>query len=140
MRWSNFAAKSELNKDTRPPALGDLNAPTTTTSDTMGQTLYVDQIRTLCVDRTLFYFLVDPHLSDISPIPIPIVFWPPFRKSRVSGQSVLVPANSFTLAIQVAQAVDVTVALGCVRTVHGFLAKDYCFCVRSKTRQRPRTD
>jgi hypothetical protein len=63
-------------------------------------------------------------------MPIPIVLRPPVRKSRVSGHSVLVPTNSFILTIQVAQAVDVTVALGCVRTVHGFFAEDYYFCVR----------
>ena len=71
--------------------------------------------------------LVDPHLSNILPIPVPIVLRPPIRKSRVSGQSVLVPTHSFTLAVQVAQAVDVAVALRRVRTVHGFLAKYYCF-------------
>jgi hypothetical protein len=60
-------------------------------------------------------------------MPIPIVLRPPVRKSRVSGHSVLVPTNSFILTIQVAQAVDVAVALRCVRTVHGFFAEDDCF-------------
>ena len=64
-------------------------------------------------------------ISNISPIPIPVIIRPAFRHRRIPRQSVLSRTHTFTLALQPAQTVNIAVALFRIRTVHSVFAEDY---------------